>query len=90
MLEFNPLYYKKKRVQKYHLIFLFCNFIKVFFAFQRWRMKEDALRKEPHSCSRMGRGKKALFPKICHTYPTMMKTQLWHSYALPKEDPKYI
>ena len=27
MLEFNPLYYKKKDKQKYHLIFFFCNFI---------------------------------------------------------------
>ena len=24
---FNPLYYKKKHKQKYHLIFFFCNFI---------------------------------------------------------------
>ena len=36
-------------------------------------------------CSRMGGGKKAPLPKICHTYPTMMKLG---SYTLPKEDPK--
>ena len=33
MLEFNPLYYKKKRVRKYDLIFFFCNFIKDLFFF---------------------------------------------------------
>ena len=43
-------------------------------------------------CSRMrgGRGggrKKASFPKICHTYSTMMKLG---SYTLPKEDPKNV
>ena len=32
-------------------------------------------------CSRMGGGKKASLPKICH-YPTIMK----YSYTLPKED----
>ena len=31
--------------------------------------------------------KKALLPKICHTYPTMMKLG---SHKLPKEDPKNI
>ena len=31
MLEFNPLYYKKNHVWKYHLIFFFCNFIISFF-----------------------------------------------------------
>ena len=31
--------------------------------------------------------KKAPLPKICHTYPTMMKLG---SYTLPKEDPKNI
>ena len=34
-----------------------------------------------------GGGKKAPLPKICHTYPTMMKLG---SYALPQEDPIYI
>ena len=42
-------------------------------------------------CSRMGGGgggsKKAPFPKIWHTYPTMIKLG---SYSLPKEDPKNI
>ena len=28
------------------------------------------------------------FPKICHTYPR--KDKNWHSYILPKEDPKNI
>ena len=32
-----------------------------------------------------GFSKKAPLPKICHTYPTMMKLG---SYTLPKEDPK--
>ena len=32
-----------------------------------------------------GGSKKVLLAKICHTYPTMMT---WHSYTLPKEDPK--
>ena len=27
MLEFNPLYYKRNHLQKYHLIFFFCNCI---------------------------------------------------------------
>ena len=31
MLEFNPLYYEKNHVRKYHLIFFFWNFIKDFF-----------------------------------------------------------
>ena len=35
-----------------------------------------------------GGGKKAPLPKICHTYPTIMK--LGHSYTLSKEDPKNI
>ena len=34
-----------------------------------------------------GRGGQGLLPKICHTYPTMMKLD---SYTLPKEDPKNI
>ena len=34
-----------------------------------------------------GRGQKNPSPKICHTYPTMMKLG---SYTLPKEDPKNI
>ena len=38
-------------------------------------------------CLRMGEGKKARLPKICHTYPTMMNLC---SYILPKEDPKNI
>ena len=33
MLEFNPLYYKKNHVRKYHLIFFFWNFIEDFFFF---------------------------------------------------------
>ena len=33
MLEFNHMYYIKKHVRKYHLIFFFCNFIKDFFFF---------------------------------------------------------
>ena len=32
-------------------------------------------------------GKKALLPRICDIYPTMMKLR---SYTLPKEDPKNI
>ena len=32
-----------------------------------------------HRCA----GKKIPFPKICHTYPTLMKL-----YTLPNEDPK--
>ena len=41
-------------------------------------------------CSRMwgAGGKKVPLPKICHTYPTIMK--LGHSYTLSKEDPKNI
>ena len=35
MLEFNPLYYEKNHVRKYHLIFFFWNFIKDFFSFRR-------------------------------------------------------
>ena len=35
-------------------------------------------------CSRMAKND---LPKICHTYPTMMKLG---SYTLPKEDPKNI
>ena len=31
MLEFNPLYYEKNHVRKYHLIFFFWNFLKDFF-----------------------------------------------------------
>ena len=42
-------------------------------------------------CSRMGGGrrggKKASFPKIRHTYSTIMKLG---SYTLPKEDPKNV
>ena len=39
-------------------------------------------------CSRMGGGQKGSpLPKICHTYPTVMKLG---SYTLPKEDPKNI
>ena len=42
-------------------------------------------------CSRMMGGgvksKKAPLPKICHTYPTMMKID---SYTLPKDDQKNI
>ena len=34
-----------------------------------------------------GGSKKAPFPKIWHTYPTMIKLG---SYSLPKEDPKNI
>ena len=34
-----------------------------------------------------GGGQKGPLPKICHTYPTMMKLG---SYTLPKEDPKNI
>ena len=34
-----------------------------------------------------GGGKKVPLPKICHTYPTLMKLG---SYTLPKEDPKNI
>ena len=30
--------------------------------------------------------KKATLPKICHSYPKNDST--WHSYTLPKEDPK--
>ena len=33
-------------------------------------------------------GKKAPLPKICHTYPTMMK--LGNDYTLPTEDLKNI
>ena len=37
-------------------------------------------------CSRMkGGAKRPPLPKICHTYPTMMKHG---SYTSPKEDPK--
>ena len=32
------------------------------------------------------RGKKAPLPNICHAYPNNDET--WHSYTLPKEDPK--
>ena len=41
-------------------------------------------------CSRMwgAGGKKVPLPKICHTYPTIMK--LGHSYSLSKDDPKNI
>ena len=35
----------------------------------------------------MDGGQKVPLPKICHTYPTMMKLG---SYTLPKEDPKDI
>ena len=39
-------------------------------------------------CSRMWGGRaKMPRPKICQTYPTMMKLD---SYTLPKEDPKNI
>ena len=34
-----------------------------------------------------GGGKKAPLPKICRTYPTMIK---WRSYTLPRVDPKNI
>ena len=34
-----------------------------------------------------GGSKKAPLPKICHTYPTMVKLD---SYTLPKEDSKNI
>ena len=34
-----------------------------------------------------GETKRPPFPKICHTYPTVMKLG---SYTLPKEDPKNI
>ena len=34
-----------------------------------------------------GRRGEAPLPKICHTYPTMMKLG---SYTLPKEDPEKI
>ena len=39
-------------------------------------------------CSWMGEGgtKRPSFPKICHTYPTMMK--LGGNYTLPKEETK--
>ena len=36
-------------------------------------------------CSPMGGGKKARLPKICHT---SYNNETWHSYNLPKEDPK--
>ena len=43
------------------------------------------------SCSQVkggGGGRKSpTFPKICHTYPTMMKLG---SYTLPEEDPKNV
>ena len=39
------------------------------------------------SCSRMGEGQKGTpFPKICHTYPTMMKRGTVIPY--PKKIPK--
>ena len=39
-------------------------------------------------CSRMGGGgERSPLPKICHTYPTVMKLG---SYTLPKEDHKNI
>ena len=40
------------------------------------------------SCSQVKGGRKSpTFPKICHTYPTMMKLG---SYTLPEEDPKNV
>ena len=42
MLEFNPLYYKKNHVWKYHLISLFSNFIKDFFSFRSCSTKGAA------------------------------------------------
>ena len=38
-------------------------------------------------CSRMGGGLFAPFPKTCHT---ILQYETWHSYTLPKEDPKNI
>ena len=35
-----------------------------------------------------GGAKRSPLPKICHSYPTNDET--WHSYSLPKEDPKNI
>ena len=37
---------------------------------------------------RWGGTKRPSLPKLCQTYPTMMK--LGQSYTLPKEDPKNI
>ena len=40
-----------------------------------------------HRCAGAGAKRHPPLPKICHTYPTMMKLS---SYTLPKEDPKNI
>ena len=34
-----------------------------------------------------GSGQKVPLPKICHTF---LQDETWHSYVLPKEDPKNI
>ena len=36
---------------------------------------------------RGGWGQKVPLPKICHTF---LQDETWHSYVLPKEDPKNI
>ena len=49
--------------------------------------KQCLLGPERQIFQNVGTFQKGLLPKICHTYPTMMKLG---SYTLPKEDPKNI